>query len=36
MVEHYRHADITERLRAMETLDARLDLRAIEWTGAGN
>lgn len=33
MVEHYRHADISERLRAMETLDSSLDLKAIEWKG---
>ncbi|MEE8759103.1 MAG: tyrosine-type recombinase/integrase [Bifidobacterium sp.] len=31
MVEHYRHADISERLRAMETLDSSLDLKTIEW-----
>lgn len=33
MVEHYRHADISERLRAMETLDSSLDLKTIEWRG---
>ncbi|MEK0216428.1 tyrosine-type recombinase/integrase [Bifidobacterium mongoliense] len=31
MVEHYRHADITERLNAMETLDSSLNLAQIEW-----
>lgn len=31
MVEHYRHADISERLHAMEKLDAPLDLKQIEW-----
>ena len=30
MVEHYRHADITERLNAMETLDSSLNLAQIE------
>ncbi len=32
MVEHYRHADITERLNAMQTLDSSLNLSQIEWT----
>ncbi|MFT8988349.1 MAG: tyrosine-type recombinase/integrase [Bifidobacterium psychraerophilum] len=31
MVEHYRHADITERLKAMETLDSSLNLTQIQW-----
>jgi integrase len=31
MVEHYRHADNTERLKAMETLDSSLNLAQIEW-----
>lgn len=31
MVEHYHHADITERLNAMETLDSSLNLSQIEW-----
>ncbi|MEE8666821.1 MAG: tyrosine-type recombinase/integrase [Bifidobacterium mongoliense] len=34
MVEHYRHADITERLDAMETMDEKLDLKAISWAPA--
>lgn len=31
MVEHYRHADEAERLKAMETLDESLNLTQIEW-----
>jgi hypothetical protein len=31
MVEHYRHADNGERLKAMETLDTSLNLSLIEW-----
>ncbi|MFT8788779.1 MAG: site-specific integrase [Bifidobacterium psychraerophilum] len=31
MLEHYRHADNTERLKAMETLDSSLNLAQIEW-----
>lgn len=31
MVEHYRHANGTERLKAMETLDASLGLDQIGW-----
>ncbi len=33
MVEHYRHADDSERLRAMETLDESLGLEQIGWAG---
>ena len=33
MVEHYRHADDSERLRAMETLDESLGLGQIGWAG---
>lgn len=32
MVEHYRHADDAERLRAMETLDESLGLEQIGWS----
>lgn len=31
MVEHYRHADMTERLKAMETLEQKLNLKSIDW-----
>ena len=31
MVEHYRHADDAERLKAMETLDESLGLEQIEF-----
>lgn len=33
MVEHYRHADDAERLKAMETLDTSLGLDQIGWSG---
>lgn len=33
MVEHYRHADDAERLKAMETLDESLGLEQIGWSG---
>lgn len=33
MVEHYRHADDSERLKAMETLDESLGLEQIGWAG---
>lgn len=33
MVEHYRHADDAERLKAMETLDESLGLEHIGWSG---
>lgn len=32
MVEHYRHADDAERLKAMETLDESLGLKQIGWS----
>lgn len=36
MVEHYRHAGLRERLTAMETMNAALDLKQIEQKGDDN
>ena len=33
MVEHYRHAGLRERLTAMETMNAALDLKQLEPAG---